>query len=240
MKNESEALDTTQVQNSEQHGAADVSAEVSSKVSVRRRRLLNAGAAAGTIGLAVYGKSALATSTQVCQFPSTWASIKPGFGGDIAGMSHHPGGDEGCGFGFSPGFWRQPQKRQFWPVEVDPDSVLCSEMPFGLSVTYQGNGTKVNDIFPGGTAPGVSFSQLLQTDAGTDAWHYCAAYLNAFKALGYPLKPFEVVNMWSGSYTVGGVTWTRAMGRTFIENSIHPNSSVPTLKPGTRTVPACV
>lgn len=193
-----------------------------------RRRLIRAGLSAGPVLLALSGKSALATgdsqSCGGCRFPSTWASVDPAAGGNTAGLSHHPS-DDGCRFGRSPGFWRQPQHRCYWPRSPGPvpDSLPCGVKENGVNVCsrFLGDGTKVNDIFPGASVSGRTMQQLLCTESGTDAWHYCAAYLNAWVIAGYPLTPNQVVLMWKGMFVVGGVTWSRARGRQFIETTYN-------------------
>jgi hypothetical protein len=207
--------------------------------SAKRRRLLRAGLSAGPVVLALSGKSAMATSGQICRFPSTWASIDPTQGGNAAGLSHHPStGDENCGFGRSPGYWKQPQKRGFWPglqgAGPIPDKLPCSlgTTPTGVSSCsdYLGDGTKVSSIF--GTGGNSTFSQMLCSTNGQDIYHYLAAYLNAWTVQGYPLTPPQVVAMWYGSFKVGSVTWTREQGRSFIESTYHGNGSDPAWKPG--------
>lgn len=192
----------------------------------KRRRLLRASLSAGPVLLALRGKSAMATTTGgVCRFPSTWASVDPKAGGNKAGLSHHPGSDPNCSFGRSPGFWRQAQKRCWWPrgAGPKPDSLPCSfgGSPTGASpemcAAYLGDGTKVNSVFSGASATNKTMQQLLCSESGTDAWHYCAALLNAWTVVNYPLTPAQVIQMWNGTFAVGGVTWTRARGRTFIE-----------------------
>jgi hypothetical protein len=207
--------------------------------SAARRRLVRSALAAGPVGLALYGRSALAQTASVCRFTSTWASIDPTQGGNVAGLSHHrPEGDPGCGVGFSGGYWRQPQHRSSWPTPtIKPDSILTTDT--GGTVTFCGNGTPVNDVFPGRSGcADMTFSRLLQKENGTDIWHFCAAILNAHKAQGYPLTPQNVKDMWINAYVVGGLTWSRSQALAFIKSVAHPTGTTPILNGGaTGTVP---
>lgn len=196
-----------------------------------RRRLLRAGVSAGSVLLALSGKSALGCTTDsACRFPSTWASLTPAAGGNVAGASHAPDTDPHCSLGRSPGFWRQAQKRCYWPRGAGPvpDSLPCSYTHTtgagpDICGAYLGDGTKVNSVFGGAVlgkdADKVSMQQLLCSGSGTDAWHYCAAYLNAWTVLNYPLKPQDVVDMWNSRFKVGNTVWSRALGRQFIEST---------------------
>lgn len=209
--------------------------------SSKRRRLLRAGLSAGPVILALSGKSAMASGGGMvggCRFPSTWASVNPAAGGNAAGLSHHPAtSDEGCGLGRSPGFWKQPQKRCFWPGALGgpkPDMLPCSlgTTPSGVSdcSAFLGDGTKVSAVF--GVGGAKTFSQALCSENGSDIWHYMAAYLNAWTVLNYPLTPIQVVMMWNSSFKVGGVTWDRSRGRAFIESTYDKFGSIPSWKPG--------
>lgn len=197
--------------------------------SVSKRRLIRGGLSAGPVLLALSGKSALAGTTY-CQFPSTWASLHPVGGGVGPGISHHPNGNQpGCYGGLSPGYWKQPQKRNDWPAGVVPDHIpgdtnglfnggngnnTCSQ--------FDGTGTKFKDIFSDTSFGSQTFSQLLCSEPGDNSFHYCAAYLNALKYPGsYVLKPLDVIDLWWGRFVVGGQTWTRAQGKAYIDSMYH-------------------
>lgn len=211
--------------------------------SSARRRLIRGGLSAGPVLLALSGKSAMAQATGgVCRFPSTWASIDPNFGGNPAGLSHHnTGSDEGCGFGRSPGFWKQPQKRCYWPfwsLGIGPrsDTLKCGSRTTGNAVcaNYNGDGTLVNDVFAMAAGLKETFQQALCTRPGQDIWHFIAAYLNSFTVDGYPLSPSDIVDMWHGNYQVPGTGqfWSRAQARDFIESTYDTDGIDPIWRAG--------
>lgn len=224
----------------------------------KRRSLLRAGAAAGPVLLALSGKSALANGS-VCRFPSTWASVDPAGGGNAAGLSHHPGGGDNCGMGRSPGFWKQAQKRCYWPgprptktstcnnsTIPSPDSLPCSlgQSPTGAGPdtcsAYHGDGTKINLVLPGASATDQTMQQLLCSNSGSPAWHFAAALLNAHTVLNYPLTPAQVISMWIGTFVVGGVTWTRAQALVYVQTTYDMGDlSDPVFRVGCVPVP-CV
>lgn len=242
-------------------GAKEI-ADQGPRLNETRRHILRAGASAGPVLLALRGRSAMAGGTGsggTCTFPSAWASLNPNVFGKTGVTSLHPNGDS-CSLGRTPGYWKQAQKRCFWPGSVVvvggvcknqnsvlppvPDSLPCSDgtSPTGSSPAicgdYKGDGTLFSAAF--GSGPNVTMMRLLCGSGyqGSTDWHYCAALLNAYGVVGYPLKPIDVVQMYNGTYVANGVAWTRDQGLQYIQ-SVYDTSMVdPTMK-FNHAVPCC-
>lgn len=185
------------------------------KVVTRRRFMAGASGATGVL-LAVQAKTALGQA--VCQSPSAMVS-----------GNQSPRPDEGpgsCGGGYSPGYWKQPQKFGSW-VNAVPPTFVGQTSNYCPNITGQGNlppiqapGTLASAILAG--APDVSMWLILAdpnsyNPDGQLKRHLLAAWLN-FGYLGsaYPISGSDIQQMWLGtrnggsSYYPNGATvgWT--------------------------------
>ena len=165
--------------------------------SVSRRRLFK-GVAGGTgVLLAVHAKTALGAGA--CRSPSAMMS---------GNTSPRPRGGVTCSGGRSPGFWKVPQKFNYWPRGMVPATFnapvsVCASGMQGLLLTNVRNpGTPLSSKFPG--APAHSFWEVLafpNERGGQLLRHLAAAYLNSLAfttpTAQYPLTPAQVVEMWT-------------------------------------------
>ncbi len=207
--------------------------------STSRRRLFK-GLAGGTgVLLSVQAKTALGAGA--CRSPSAMMS---------GNTSPRPNSGVTCSGGRSPGFWKVPQKFNYWPPGMVPATFnfpvsVCATGMQGLTLANVATkGTILSSKFPGAPSdrgfwevlafPNECGGQLLR--------HLAAAYLNslAFTTPGaqYPLTTAQVVEMWTdlntngvycpGSMVAGcGTTgWNQQTVISYISNMYDINSDL--------------
>ena len=188
-----------------------VESEQKSQPNPLRRKLFRGASGGVGVLLAVQAKTALGGA--ICQSPSAKMS---------GNTSPRPGGPAACSGGRSPGFWKVPQKFNYWtsPAKIPTFKAgvnvnFCSSGMQGLAITViaaNGEGTLLSSVFLNLTSThglwavlafpnDVSFAgkgQLLR--------HLTAAYLNSLFPwpLGtYPISTTQVLNMWTQINTCG-------------------------------------
>ena len=200
---------------------------------VGRRRLLRAGLAAAPVVLAVSGRSAMATSSFAsCAkglSPMAWNSLTANSSRDCSSNLSHTVKPNTPGL--SPGYWKPNGSNASnctvagnWPTACVPYSGYAQGSG-NISVghapsesAFWATGTKFNSIFGG--SDGRSVSQVLIDGNQSSAnWHLCAAILNAYTMLDYPLTVQEVKNLYAGSLGVTGQTLTVSQIRAFLDKS---------------------
>lgn len=214
--------------------------EGSTLPSPSRRRLVRGAAGGAGVLLSVHAKTALGTGT--CQSPSAIMS---------GNTSPRPGTGVTCSGGRSPGFWKVPQKFNYWPPGTSyptfkkPVSV-CSNGMQGLQLTdVLTQGTLLSSVFPGASPTyGLWAVLAFPNDCGGQLLrHLSAAYLNAgafnTSAAQYPLTQDQVKNIWvqlntNGVYCpssmVGGcgsLAWTQTQVINYISGMYDLNSDLP-------------
>ena len=169
---------------------------------ISRRRFVNGASGATGVLLAVQAKTALGQA--VCQSPSAMVS-----------GNQSPRPDEGpasCSGGYSPGFWKQPQKFEYWINAIPPMfknySTYCPDI--------QGQG-KLPEIIVQGTMADTILNGAPQ---GASVWlvianptdypdgelmrHLLAAWLNiGFLGALYPIDGNTIKAMWWGTRNGG-------------------------------------
>lgn len=209
-----------------------------------RRRLVRGAAAGVGVLFAVQAKTALGGG--VCQSPSAMIS---------GNQSPREGDGTQCSGGRSPGFWKVPQKFQYWgPAGAVPPTfkpgVIVKECAAGMqnltNNDLQTPGTLVSSVLPG--APVSSSTGIWSVlafpneyQAGQLMRHLIAAWLNAgYFTSGsekYPLTRQQIVDMWyavngGGVYCPGSVAPCGADGMTaqnvidYISGMYDLNSSI--------------
>jgi len=166
------------------------------------RRKLFRGASGGVgVLLAVQAKTALGAG--LCQSPSAMMS---------GNASPRPDGPPPCSGGRSPGFWKVPQKFNYWTSPAthatfsQPISICSSGMQ-GLSMTdILTEGTLLSSIFPGSLSSHGLWAVLAfptHADFGGQGQllrHLTAAYLNSLYpswSSPYPISTAQVQDMWT-------------------------------------------
>lgn len=214
----------------------------SAQVGPSRRRLFK-GLAAGTgVMLAVPARTAL--GQVACQSPSARMS---------GNTSVRPGSGITCSGGRSPGFWKVPQKFQYWtstgatPATFKVPVSECSAGMQGITLAdIDTHGTLVMSHFTGlspAKYTNVGFWEVLafptSFPGGSELRHFIAAWLNAgyFKtdAAKYPLSQQQVVDMWAATLTgaycppsLGSCSagWDRATVVSYISSMYDLNAGV--------------
>ena len=200
-----------------------------------RRRLLRAGLAAAPVVLAVSGRSAMATSSFTnCAkglSPMAWNSLTANSSQNCTSNLSHTVNPNTPGL--SPGYWKPNGSNANnctvtgdWPtacipyVGYAPGSGNISVGHAPSDAPFWATGTKFNAIFGGSDSRSVS--QVLidgnQGDANAN-WHLCAAILNAYTRLNYPLTVQEVKNLYAGSLGVTGQTLTFSQIKSYLDTS---------------------
>ncbi|MEH0166454.1 hypothetical protein [Roseateles microcysteis] len=226
--------------NREEPSSASAAPEHSSRAVIaasiapinRSRRRLVSGVAGGTgVLLASASKTALGTGTTTgtCKSPSAVMS---------GNMSPRPGGSGSCSGGRSPGFWKVPQKFNYWTGVSYPTFYkavdVCSAGMQGLALTdIKTQGTLANAILPGAgyigsTAYGVWAVLAFPTSfpGGQLQRHLLAAYLNAsYWPSEYPITKAQILSMWNatksgGTWCAAGVTCSKPWTATDVINYI--------------------
>lgn len=191
---------------------ADAPAADSAKHDSGRRRLVTGAVGGGGVLLTVYARTALGAT--ICRSPSAMIS---------GNTSPRPSDNLPCSGGRSPGFWKQPQKFQYWPAggAVPPTfNVQVVECMSGLGDLTLSNiatpGTLVTTVLPGANVPpntgiwAVLFSPNSFV-AGQLMRHLISAWLNAGLFSDYPITKQQVQDMWAatangGTYCPTGIT----------------------------------
>ena len=220
---------------------ATSSDSVNASLSMGRRRLFRgAGAGVGVL-LTVHAKTALGG---VCKSPSAMMS---------GNTSPRPGDGSVCSGGRSPGFWKVPQKFQFWSVAgATPPTfnVGVAECATGLQNLTLSNvatpGTLLTNIGFVGAPAGVGIWAVLafpnSFTGGQLLRHLSAAWLNAgyftSSTQRYPITRVQIVAMWNatksgGLYCPGSMVggcgtsgWTAAQVIAYIEGMYDINDGV--------------
>jgi hypothetical protein len=194
-----------------EHSNVSIDSPIGAPINRSRRRLVTS--VAGGTGIVLASASKTALGTGVCKSPSATMS---------GNMSPRAPGSGSCSGGRSPGFWKVPQKFNYWtgvnyatfnkPVDV------CTSGMQGLTLSnITGQGTLAKDILPGagyisGTAYGVWAVLAFPTSFGPNgqlARHLLAAWLNAsYWPTEYPITKAQILSMWNA--TQGGGTWCAA------------------------------
>lgn len=205
--------------------SGELSAQGSIIVEPRRRRLVGGAAAGVGVLLAVQAKTALGAG--VCQSPSA----------AISGNASPRPGDDQCSGGRSPGFWKEPQKFQYWgPAGATPPTfkpgVIVRDCASGMqnlsNADIQTPGTLVSTVLPGAPVDAntgiwsvLAFPTLYE--AGQLMRHLVAAWLNAgyftSGAEKYPITRQQILDMWyavrgGGIYCPGSVAPCGSQGMT--------------------------
>lgn len=164
------------------------------------RRKLFRGASGGVgVLLAVQAKTALGGG--ICQSPSAMMS---------GNTSPRPGGPPPCSGGRSPGFWKVPQKFNYWtgatPATFAVSVDICRSGMQGLSMSdILTEGTLLSGIFPGSPSSHGLWAVLAfptHADFGGQGQllrHLSAAYLNSKYpswSSPYPILTDQVKDMW--------------------------------------------
>lgn len=171
--------------------------------SPSRRRLVRGVAGGAGVLLSVQAKTALGGT---CKSPSATMS---------GNTSPRPGTGITCSGGRSPGFWKVPQKFNYWPTGTayptfkKPVSICSSGMQ-GLQLKdVLTQGTLLSSVFSGASSTyGLWAVLAFPNDCGGQLLrHLSAAYLNAgaftTSAAQYPLTQDQVKNIWVQLNTTG-------------------------------------
>jgi len=179
----------------------------------RSRRRLVTGMTGGVgVLLAVQAKTALGTT--VCQSPSAMVS------GNASPNPNPPP----CSGGRSPGFWKVPQKFNYWdsiavPATFRPEAgvSICTSGMQGLKLSdIVTQGSPVSLALPGASptgpliAPPEGFWGMwavlafpTEFNGGQLMRHLIAAWLNANYFPSYPITKQQIADMWAAT-SVGG------------------------------------
>ncbi|MCB8747405.1 hypothetical protein LHU53_10850 [Rhodoferax sp. U2-2l] len=206
------------------------------------RRKLFKGAYGGVgVLMAVQAKTALGGNLVDCRSPSAMIS---------GNMSQRPDTGISCSGGRSPGFWKVPQKFEYWagtgatPPTFKSDVYECASGMKGLTLDNVATpGTLLTNIgFAGAT--GSVWAALAFPKSGEGGQllrHLASAWLNAgyfqSNAAQYPLTKTEIIAMWNatksgGTYCPASMScsesqrWTPAKVIEYIESLYDFNSDV--------------
>lgn len=177
--------------------------------SVGRRRLFQGVAGSAGVLLSVHAKTALGAG--VCRSPSAIMS---------GNTSPRPNSGITCSGGRSPGFWKVPQKFNFWgpagamPPTFKPGIVIneCATGMQNLTLdSVAGQGTLLTSIGFVGAPADVGIWAVMafpgSFSGGQLMRHLSAAWLNAgyFKsnAAMYPVSRQQVIDMWNATKSGG-------------------------------------
>lgn len=166
--------------------------ELVGRTGIGRRRLLRAGLSAAPVMLAVTGRSAMAVPVFID--PKCPKGLSPIAFASVApagvcvGTSHHVVGSGALGF-----------------------------TPLDWKTKLSGDGPTFNSVFGGGDTR--SFKAILTTESAplTLKAAFCAAYLNALNAPGYPISASDVVRLYQG--TLPGVPNDPAFAFAFLSQT---------------------
>lgn len=210
-------------------------------VSVTRRSLFRGVAGGAGVLLTVHAKTALGG---VCKSPSAMMS---------GNTSPRPGDGTTCSGGRSPGFWKVPQKFQYWaPAGAVPPTfkmpvVECATGMQNLALKdLQTQGTLLTEAGFTGAPAGVGLWAVLAFPndfaGGQLLRHLSAAWLNAgyfsSTAQKYPLTRTQINQMWEatkggGLYCPGSLLggcgangWTATQVIAYIEGMYDINDGV--------------
>ena len=208
--------------------------------SASRRRLFKGAAGSAGVLLSVHAKTALGAG--VCRSPSAIMS---------GNTSPRPNSGVTCSGGRSPGFWKVPQKFNYWATAgaVPPTfNVAVNECATGMQNLTPANiatqGTLIDPIFPGAPSNTGIWAVMAFPNSfsgGQLMRHLSAAWLNAgyftAAATRYPLTRLQILDMWNatkggGLYcpgTIGGCGtsgWTSAQVISYISGMYDLNSNV--------------
>ena len=209
--------------------------------SMARRRLFRGAAGGAGVLLTVHAKTALGG---VCKSPSAMMS---------GNTSPRPGDGTTCSGGRSPGFWKVPQKFQYWgPAGATPPTftttvVECASGMQNLTLAdLQTHGTLLTEAGFSFAPAGVGLWAVLafpnEFTGGQLMRHLSAAWLNAgyftSDAQKYPLTRQQIIDMWNatksgGTYCPGSIIggcgtsgWTAAQVIAYIEGMYDINDGV--------------
>lgn len=209
--------------------------------SASRRRLFKGVAGSTGVLLAVHAKTALGTG--VCKSPSAIMS---------GNTSPRPNSGVTCSGGRSPGFWKVPQKFNYWatagatPPTFNVPVNECSTGMQNLSLAnIATQGTLLTSIGFAGAPANIGIWAVMafpnSFTGGQLMRHLSAAWLNAgyftSNAAKYPITRQQVIDMWNatksgGLYcpgTIGGCGtsgWTAAQVISYISGMYDINSGV--------------
>lgn len=209
--------------------------------SVGRRRLFKGAAGSAGVLLSVHAKTALGTG--VCKSPSAIMS---------GNTSPRPNSGVTCSGGRSPGFWKVPQKFNYWATAgATPPTfnVSVNECATGMQNLVLSNlatqGTLLTGIGFVGAPAGVGIWAVMafpnSFPGGQLMRHLSAAWLNAgyftSNAAKYPITRQQVIDMWNatkggGLYCPGTIGncgtsgWTSTQVISYISGIYDVNSGV--------------
>jgi hypothetical protein len=209
--------------------------------SASRRRLFKGVAGSTGVLLAVHAKTALGTG--VCKSPSAIMS---------GNTSPRPNSGITCSGGRSPGFWKVPQKFNYWPTAgATPPTfnVTVNECSSGMQNLSLANiatqGTLLTSAGFTGAPANIGIWAVMafpnSFTGGQLMRHLSAAWLNAGYFTGsaarYPVTRQQILDMWNatksgGLYcpgTIGGCGtsgWTSAQVISYISGMYDINSGV--------------
>lgn len=208
--------------------------------SASRRRLFKGAAGSAGVLLSVHAKTALGTG--ICKSPSAMMS---------GNTSPRPNSGVTCSGGRSPGFWKVPQKFNYWagagatpPTFNVPVNECASGMQNLSLANIATQGTLLTSIFPGAPANTGIWAVMAFPNSFTGGQlmrHLSAAWLNAgyfnSAAAQYPVTRQQVIDMWNatksgGLYcpgTIGGCGtsgWTSSQVISYISGMYDINSGV--------------
>lgn len=220
---------------------AAVAQLVNQTPSMSRRRLFRGAAGGAGVLLTVHAKTALGG---VCKSPSAMMS---------GNTSPRPGNGSVCSGGRSPGFWKVPQKFQYWaPAGATPPTfttgvVECASGMQNLALAnIATQGTLLTSAGFTGAPAGVGIWAVLafpnSFTGGQLMRHLSAAWLNAgyFTSTTqlYPITRTQIIDMWNatktgGLYCPGSVVggcgtsgWTAAQVIAYIDGMYDINDGV--------------
>jgi hypothetical protein len=190
--------------------------EGSALPSPSRRRLVRGVAGGAGVLLSVHAKTALGSGT--CKSPSAMMS---------GNTSPRPGNGTTCSGGRSPGFWKQPQKKNNWPsagATFPTFNVTVNECAQGMGNLALANiatqGTLLTSAGFAGAPTGVGLWAVLafpnSFTGGQLMRHLSAAWLNAGLFTSptekYPLTKQQVIDMWNATKSGGTYCPTSIVG----------------------------
>lgn len=167
----------------------------------KRRRLIRAGASGAAVLLAVKARTALGQTA--CLSPSAVVS---------GNMSAQPG-LQPCNGGASPTVWKLQSSLVAWsaalaqapelkpsPQLEDTTLILVKEDEVNPKSVIKSSGTRLTDVLPGATRSDIGIWEFLafpDNDTQTELKrHLIAAWLNAGFFPDYPIKRWQVREMW--------------------------------------------
>ena len=200
-----DALNGTSMKNLDNTTHDDPTPDLAQTALRKRRRIL--GAAAGGMGVLLSVQARTALGTGVCKSPSAMIS---------GNTSPRPGVSQACSGGRSPGFWKQPQKFQYWsgagatpPTFNVPVEACASGLGNIGKSNIQTPGTLVSTVLPGANvsaSTGIWEVLAFPTSftAGQLMRHLISAWLNAGTFPDYPLTRNQILDMWN-AVSIGGL-----------------------------------